>query len=255
MNEINDKEFLATLAKGLTVINAFGARKPTLTVSEAASAANVSRATARRILHTLLTLGYVRQEGREFSLLPKTLELGFRFLSTQSWIDRATELLKQLSNDVDESCSAAILQGAEIVYVAHVPSRRIMTIDESVGTRLPAFHTAMGRIHLGCLSDDELWARLKSVRMTPYTSGTIVDLRGLYDRIRADHLQGFSIVDEELEKGLRSLAVPVRDRAGDIFAAINLSANSTRTTRDYLRAKLLPQLQAVATQISQPDAD
>lgn len=246
----NDKEFLGTLAKGLSVITAFGDEQPTLTVSEAANIAGLSRATARRILHTLQVLGYVDQDGRDFSLTPKTLELGFSFLSAQSWIERATVLLKELSENVEESSSASILQGTDIVYVAHVPSRRLMSVDESVGTRLSALHTAMGRVQLGYLEEAELWQRLKSVRVTPYTTGTITNLNGIYDRIQSDHDQGYSIVDEELEKGLRSVAVAVHGRDGRLLGSISLSVNSTRATRDNMRALLLPKLQDVAAKIS-----
>lgn len=250
IDNIADKEFLGTLAKGLSVITAFGDSHPTLTVSEAARLADLSRATARRILHTLHVLGYVEQNDREFSLSPKTLELGFGFLAAQSWIERATALLRELSEDVEESSSASILQGTDIVYVAHVPSRRLMSVDETVGTRLTALHSAMGRVQLGYLDETELWRRLKSVRITPYTASTITNLNGLYDRIRADHEQGFSIVDEELEKGLRSIAVAVHGRDGQLRGSISLSVNSTRATRENMRTLLLPKLQGVADKIS-----
>jgi IclR family transcriptional regulator, pca regulon regulatory protein len=168
----SNKEFLTTLAKGLAVVRAFNEQQKTLTVSEAADIVGISRATSRRILHTLYELGYVKQEGRNFSLTPNTLELGYKFLSTQSWIDRANGLLKELSDDVEESCSAGILQENEIVYVAHLPSHHLLSIDESVGTRLSAFHTSMGRVQLGFLDDDELWRRLNNAKIAPLTPVT-----------------------------------------------------------------------------------
>src|SRR5258707_12662999 len=159
--------------------------------------------------------------------------------------------MKGLSPAVQESCSAAILQGTEIVYVARMPAPyRIMSTTIAVGTRLPAFHTSLGRAQLGFLTDDELWARLKSVRVVPHTPATITDLAALVDRIRADHAQGFSIVDEELERGLRSLAVPIVTRSGQNVGAINLSAHTSRTTRNEMRDKFLPRLKAVCQQIS-----
>ncbi len=245
-----DKEYLETLAKGLNVITTFGEDHPTLTVSEAATLAGLSRATARRVLHTLHVLGYVEQEGRAYSLAPKALDLGYRFLAAQSWIDRAANLLRELSDEVEESSSASVLQGTDIVYVAHVSSRRLMSVDESVGTRLPAFHTAMGRVQLGFLDQAELWRRLKSVRVTAYTASTITSLAGLYSRIQADHAQGFSIVDEELEKGLRSIAVPVCGRDGGLLGSISISVSSTRSTRENMRNQLLSGLQEVAERIS-----
>ena len=165
----DDKEFMATLAKGLAVLGCFGKQRPTMTLSEAAVAANVSRATARRILRTLAELGYVEQHGRQFALSPNILQLGFAYLATQSWIERALPLMKDLSERVHESCSAAILQGTEIVYVARVPTRRIMSVAVSVGSRLPAFHSSMGRVQLGFLDSSEIWRRLKSVRIEPLT--------------------------------------------------------------------------------------
>jgi IclR family transcriptional regulator, pca regulon regulatory protein len=246
----DDKEYMATLAKGLAVLGLFGRQRPAMTLSEAALAANVSRATARRILRTLTELGYVEQHGRQFSLSPNILQLGFAYLATQSWIERALPLMKDLSERLGESCSAAILQGTEIVYVARVPTRRIMSVAVSVGSRLPAFHSSMGRVQLGFLDPSEIWRRLKSVRIEPMTPSTITDLQALFDRIRDDHEQGFSIVDEELERGLRSIAVPVVDRQNQVVAGLNLSTHATRTTRNEMRDKFLPELRAVAAQIS-----
>jgi IclR family transcriptional regulator, pca regulon regulatory protein len=246
----DDKEFMATLAKGLAVLGLFGKQRPSMTLSEAAVAANVSRATARRILRTLTELGYVEQRGRQFSLSPNILQLGFAYLATQSWIERAAPLMKELSERLHESCSAAILQGTEIVYVARVPTRRIMSVAVSVGSRLPAFHTSMGRVQLGFLDEAELWRRLKSVRIESLTPSTITDLQALFDRIRDDHAQGFSIVDEELERGLRSIAVPVVDRQSQAVGALNLETHATRTTRNEMRDRFLPELRAVAAQIA-----
>lgn len=247
----DDKEYMATLAKGLAVLSAFGEERPTMTLSEAAAAVDLSRATARRILRTLAELGYVVQSGREFSLAPRILEVGFRYLSTQSWIDRTLPLMKDISEELEESCSASILQGAEIVYVARVPTRRIMSTVLAVGSRLPAFHTSMGRIQLGFLADDEIWRRLRSVKIEARTPSTITDPGALVERIREDHRQGFSIVDEELERGLRSIAVPLVGRDGRAVAALNVSASSHRTTRNEMRDHYLPSLAAAARRVSQ----
>jgi IclR family transcriptional regulator, pca regulon regulatory protein len=249
-DERDDKEFMATLAKGLAVLNCFGKQQPSMTLSEAASATNISRATARRILRTLTELGYVVQDGRQFSLSPNILKLGFAYLATQSWIERAQPLMKELSERLHESCSASILQGSEIVYVARVPTRRIMSTVLSVGSRLPAFHTSMGRVQLGFLDEAEIWRRLKSLRIEPMTPSTITDLQALFDRVRDDHAQGFSIVDEELERGLRSLAVAIVDRSGQAVGAINLSTHSARTTRNEMRDTFLPALKTMAEQIA-----
>jgi IclR family transcriptional regulator, pca regulon regulatory protein len=245
-----DKEFMATLAKGLALLGAFDKQRPAMTLSEAAKVTGFSRATARRILRTLAELGYVVQNGRAFSLSSGILRLGFAYLATQNWIEQASPLMRQLSEEFHESCSAAILEGGEIVYVARFPARRIMSVTLAVGTRLPAFHTSLGRVQLGFLDDGELWCRLHSSRIEAYTPSTITDMQALYERVREDRAQGFSIVDEELERGLRSIAVPIVDRAGEAVAGLNISTHSTRTTRNEMRDRFLPRLRAVAAQVS-----
>ena len=245
-----DKEFMVTLAKGLAVLGSFDKQQPAMTLSQAAQATGVSRATARRILRTLTELGYVVQQGRQFSLSSGILKLGFAYLATQNWIEQAAPLMRQLSEQFHESCSAAILEGTEIVYVARIPASRIMSVALAVGTRLPAFHTSLGRIQLGFLDDAELWRRLRSLRIEAYTLSTIIDVQALFDRVQEDHAQEFSIVDEELERGLRSIAVPIVDRNGQAIAALNLSTHSTRTTRNEMRERFLPNLRRVAKQLS-----
>lgn len=249
-SEPDDKEFMTTLAKGLAVLGAFGKHRPTMTLSEAAGVADLSRATARRVLRTLTQLGYVAQDGRTFSLSPQILDLGFAYLSTQSWIERASPMLRELSERLGETCSAAILQDSDIIYVARIPARRIMSTALGVGSRLPALHTALGRIMFGYLDEAEIWRRLKAQRVEAYTPQTITDLQALFDRIRADRAQKFSIVDEELERGLRALAVPVLDRSGQAVGAINLSTHSTRTTRNEMREQFLPELNRIAEQLA-----
>jgi IclR family pca regulon transcriptional regulator len=246
----DDKEFMMTLAKGLAVLESFGAERPAMTLSQVAQALRLSRATARRILRTLAELGYVTQNGRSFSLSSGILKLGFAYLATQNWIEQATPLMRQLGDQFHESCSAAILDGAEIVYVARFPAQRIMSVTLAVGTRLPAFHTSLGRIQLGFLDEGELWRRIKSWPVEAHTPSTITDMQALFDRVREDHAQGFSIVDEELERGLRSIAVPVVHRSGQAIAGLNVSTHSTRTTRNEMRERFLPRLREVAAQIS-----
>lgn len=247
----SDKEYAATLAKGLSVLGSFNQDRPSITLSEMAAVNGLSRASARRLLRTLVSLGYVSQTGKHFALAPRTLELGFAYLSTQSWIDRAEPMMKDLSHTFHESCSAAILQGSEIVYVARAAAPyRIMSTTITIGTRLPAFHTSLGRAQLGFLGEAALLELLKSIRLEPYTASTIVDRAALIDRIGKDHAQGFAIVDEELEKGLRAIAVPIVSRAGSCVAAINLSAHSNRTTRNEMRERFLPRLRKAAEAIS-----
>lgn len=250
MEEGEDKEFMVTLAKGLTVLTLFGRDRPSMTLSQVASEAAISRATSRRILRTLCMLGYVEQNGRQFCLSPSILNIGFAYLSTQSWIERAQPVMKELSERFQETCSAAVLQGTEVVYVADVPARRIMSVSASLGSRLPAFHTSLGRSQLGALPEAEIWRRLKSIRIDAYTPSTIIDLQALFERVRDDFARGFSIVDEELEKGLRSIAVPVLNRGGQPIAAIALSTHTSRTTRNEMRDNFLPTLRNAAQHIA-----
>jgi IclR family pca regulon transcriptional regulator len=247
--ESEDKEFMATLAKGLVVLASFGKQRPTMTFSEAASVAQISRAAARRVLRTLAELGYVKQNGRNFALSPNILKLGFAYLATQSWVECVQPLLTDLSERVRESSSAAILEDRDIVYVVRVPTRRIMTATISVGSRLPAFHTALGRVLLGYLDDAEIWRRLKSGPIEAYTPSTITDLQALFDRVKADHAQGFAAVEDELKRGSRAIAVPIIDRDGEAIGAIDVSTNSARITRNEMRVRFLPALRAAADQV------
>jgi IclR family transcriptional regulator, pca regulon regulatory protein len=248
--ESGDKEFMATLAKGLTVLALFGRDRPSMTLSQVAAEAELSRATARRILRTLSVLGYVEQDGRQFCLAPAVLNIGYAYLSTQSWIERAQPMMKALSERFQETCSAAVLQGAEVVYVADVPARRIVVANASLGSRLPAFHTSLGRSQLGTLPEAEIWRLLKSLAIKAYTPATITDRQALFDRVRGDFAQGFSLVDEELEQGLRSIAVPVVSRNGQTVAAIALSSHASRASRSEMEDSFLPALRGAAEHIA-----
>ena len=221
-----------------------------MTLSQAAQATGLSRATARRILRTLAELGYVAQNGREFSLSSGILKLGFAYLATQSWIEQATPLMRQLSEQFHESCSAAILEGDRDRLRGAFPGAAYHVGNACGWHAAAGFLHSLGRIQLGFLDEAELWRRLKSLCIEAYTPSTITDMQALYERVREDHAQGFSIVDEELERGLRSIAVPVVDRAGQVIAAINVSTHSTRTTRNELRERFLPSLRAVAERIT-----
>ena len=240
---------MATLAKGLALLGTFSRERPAMTLSQAALAAGLSRATARRILRTLTELGYVEQSGRQFSLSSGILKLGFAYLATQNWIEQAAPLMRQFSEQFHESCSAAILQGTEIVYVARIPAQRIMSVTLAVGTRLPAFHTSLGRIQLGFLDDAELWRRLMSLRIEAYTPSTIIDMQALYrasargPRAGIFHRRRRARTRLALDRG----AGRATD-AGQAIAALNVSTHSTRTTRNEMRERFLPRLRAVAEQ-------
>jgi IclR family pca regulon transcriptional regulator len=244
-------DFVQSLERGLAVIRAFDADHPELTLSEVARATGLTRAAARRFLHTLVDLGYVRSNGRLFALRPRILELGYAYLSSLGLSEVATPHLEALVATVHESSSVSVLDGDEVVYVARVPTRRIMTVVISVGTRFPAFATSMGRVLLAGQSDEWLDGYLTSAQLPPLTRHTITDparLRAELVRVRE---QGWALVDEELEEGLRAVAAPIRDPRGKVIAAVNVSAPTRRGGPETLRDELLPPLLQAAQQIEE----
>jgi len=245
-----DADFVQSLERGLAVICAFDKDHADLTLSEVAAATGVTRATARRFLLTLVRLGYVRTDGRFFSLTPRVLELGYAYLSSLSLPEVAEPHMEALVAEVNESSSVSVMDGADVVYVARVPVSRIMTVAISVGTRFPAYATSMGRVLLAWLPEPELNGYLATVdmrRLTPKTVTTPSALRAELARVRA---QGFAMVDQELEEGLRSAAAPIRDRAGRVIASLNISAHASRTSLETMRRTLVPPLLAAAARIS-----
>lgn len=221
-----DDHFVQSLARGLAVIRAFGADDPTLTLSEVAKKTDMSRAAARRFLLTLIDLGYMRTDGRSFELTASVLELGYAFLSGQSLPTLAAPVLDALSAELGESVSMAVLDGTDIVYVARVHTRRIMSVGIAVGTRFPAYATSMGRVLLAGLDDQQVAAVLARSDLRALTPKTVTDAAELLAAIRAVGRDGWASVDQELELGLRSIAVPVRSPAGAVVAAINVSLSA-----------------------------
>jgi len=243
-------DFVQSLERGLAVIRAFDAAHPELTLSEVATATGVTRAAARRFLLTLTKLGYVRSDGRFFSLTPRLLELGYAYLSSLSLPEVAEPHLEALVAEVNESSSVSVLDLPDVVYVARVPTTRIMTVSISVGTRFPAHATSMGRVLLAGLPDQALSEYLASVqldRLTPRTVSSVDALRTELARVRS---QGWALVDQELEEGLRAVAAPIRDRAGRTIAAVNVSAHASRTSLEVMRRRLVPPLLATAARIA-----
>src|SRR4051812_44010107 len=247
---VREPHHVQSLERGLAVIRAFDARHSELTLSEVARICDLTRAAARRFLLTLTDLGYVRTDGRLFSLTPRVLELGYSFLSSLSLPEVAQPHLERLVAEVHESSSMSVLDGDDVVYVARVPTRRIMTVAINVGTRFPAYATSMGRVLVAHLSGERIEAYLARVRLdrlTDRTVGSVAALRAELARVRG---RGSAIVDQELEEGLRSMAAPVRDRTGAVPAAVNVSVHASRTSVAVLRAELLPPLLATADRIS-----
>lgn len=245
----HSSDFVQSLERGLSVIRAFDAEHASLTLSDVARSTGLTRAAARRFLHTLVDLGYVSTDGRLFALRPKVLELGYAYLSGLELPEIALPHMEKLVATVHESSSVSVLDGDEVVYVARVPTKRIMTVSITVGTRFPAYATAMGRVLLAGQSGEWLDGYLASVRLLPLTRNTIVDVEVLREELRVIRERGWSLVDQELEEGLRSIAVPVRRPDGVVVAAVNVSAHVGRGDAASIREDLLPHLTSAARAI------
>ncbi len=241
--------FVHSLDRGLAVIGSFSAERPRLTLAEVARQTGLSRAAARRSLITLQTLGYVGSEERQFYLTPRVLALGYAYLSSLSIADVAQAHLTDLANEVHESCSASVLDDFDIVYVARAATKRIMTISLSVGTRLPAHATSMGRVLLAALPSEQLDHYLATVRLSPLTERTVLDKNRLRAEVEKTRTRGWCLVDQELEDGVRSLAVPIHDSSGRVVAAVNTSAHATRVPLATLQRSFLPKLRECAAAI------
>jgi IclR family transcriptional regulator, pca regulon regulatory protein len=238
-------DHVQSLERGLAVIRAFDADHRDLTLSEVARATGLTRAAARRFLLTLVELGYVYFDGSRFSLRPRVLELGFAYLSSLSLPEVAQPHMEELVAEINESSSISVLDDTDIVYVARVPTRRIMSITLAVGTRLPAYATSMGRVLLAALPDAELEERLARIEVRPLTKRTVKDRDALRRTLDVVRRQGYAVVDQELEEGLRSGAVPIRDASGAVVAALNVSVHASRTSMQALRTDFLrPALRA-----------
>ncbi|MDQ0754812.1 IclR family transcriptional regulator C-terminal domain-containing protein [Arthrobacter sp. B3I4] len=216
-------QYVQSLARGLAVIRSFDSEHPLMTLTEVAARTELTRATARRFLHTLVELGYVRTDGKAFALTAKVLQLGYAYLSGLSLPQFAQPHLEELSLKLGESTSAAVLEGTDIAYVARVATRRIMTVGITVGTRFPAYATSMGRVLLAALPPAQLQQYLAAAEIRPLTPraiGTQEELLAELDKVRA---QGWCLLNQELELGLMSLAAPVYDGPDKVVAAINVS--------------------------------
>ncbi|MFT5532486.1 MAG: IclR family pca regulon transcriptional regulator [Burkholderiaceae bacterium] len=243
--------YVHSFARGLAVIRSFGAARPAQTLSEVAAVTELSRAGARRILLTLQSLGYVEAEGRLFRLTPKILGLGFSYLTSLPIWNVAEPVMEDLVAQIHESSSAAVLDRTEIVYVLRVPTRKIMAVNLSVGSRLPAYCTSMGRVLLSGLNESELDALLVASELQAHTPRTLTDRADLRKAIALVRKQGWAVVDQELEGGLISLSAPIRNRQGTIIAAINISGSAQRQSAKQMVKVFLEPLQEAARRISE----
>jgi len=250
-DQLNRDPFVQSLARGLNIIKSFDADNPVMTLSQIAERVNLSRAAARRFLLTLENLGYVSLTGRNFQLTAKVLDLGYGYLSSLSLPEIAQPHLETLASRVHESASASVLDGTDIVYVARVPIRRIMSVKINIGTRMPAHATSMGRVLLSGLSTPELKTLISNFEVPKYTSHTITSKSQLLEEITKVKDQGWSLTDQELEYGLRSIAVPIFHKSNKMIAAINISTTAQSNTLESIQALFLPELKQTAQRISE----
>ncbi|MEQ3553221.1 IclR family transcriptional regulator C-terminal domain-containing protein [Pseudonocardia nematodicida] len=248
------REQVRSLSRGLAVIRSFDAAHPQRTLAEVARAAGLTRAAARRFLLTLVDEGYVRTDGRLFTLTPRVLELGWSYLSAMGVPEVAAPHLEALVARVRESASVSVLDGDpdagyEVVYVARVPTARIMTVAITIGTRFPAYATSMGRVLLAALPPAALERYLAGLHPEALTEHTVAGADALGAELTRVRVEGHCVVDQELESGLRSIAVPVHDRAGRVVAAANVSTHASRRDAGALRTEVLPELRACAAAI------
>lgn len=244
-----DPDFMASLARGLMVIRAFSEFRRNLTISQISQATGLPRAAARRCLYTLKVLGYVDEDNKRYSLRPQVLTLGHAYLSSTPLAVVAQPYLDEVSRALRESCSAAILDGDDVVYICRSAEKRILSISLLVGTRLPAYCTALGHVLLAHLSTDQLEQYLARVRLVERTDKTITSVPKLRKALTQVRNAGFAVLDQELEVGLRSIAVPVRDSRGNVVAAINVGTHSSRSTLADLESRCLPPLARCAGEL------
>jgi IclR family pca regulon transcriptional regulator len=249
--EEGDRDFVASLARGLDVICAFTRATPRMTLSEVAKSVDMSRATTRRLLLTLVSEGYAEKNERIFSLRPKVLQLGYSALSSVGILDIVQPIMNELTQRTQESIFTAVLTGDDVTYLARSTPDRVMSVSINIGNRLPAYAASTGRVLLAGEPDDVLDRYLDRVDLTQYTSQTITSKAKLRDVILEARRRGYSLVDEELEVGVRSLSVPIRDSRHRVIAALNACCPAIRFTVKEMEQKLVIELQQAAERINQ----
>jgi IclR family pca regulon transcriptional regulator len=235
--------YVQSFARGLEVIRCFSASARAQTLTQVATRSGLTRAGARRILLTLQSLGYVEADGKLFNLTPRILDLGFAYLSSMPIWNLAEPVMETLVDQVRESCSAAVLDGADIVYVLRVPTHKIMSISLGVGSRLPAYCTSMGRMLLASLPEQDLERLLESLDRAQRTKHTVTKVAELLSKIA-------QVRKQELEEGLISMAAPLTNRNGQTVAALNISGQANRTSARVMQETMLPPLLTAAKNIS-----
>jgi len=244
-----DPDFMQTLARGLHVIRAFGERRQPQTAAELARRAGLSRAVTQRCLYTLVALGYAEQHDRHYVLTPLILSLGHAYFASTPFVSLAQPVLEELSAAVDETCALAIMEGNEMMYLARSEVHRILATSLGLGSRLPAYCTAIGRIMLAQLTPVQLARYLEEVELKPYTEYTVVQRARLCAELEQVQRQDYAIGDQELELNVCAIGVPVRSASGKVVSAINVSLKTSRPQLDRLTHEILPAARAAADKI------
>jgi IclR family pca regulon transcriptional regulator len=247
---LTDPSFMTSLARGLAVVRAFSDQRRSLTIAQISNKTGIPRAAVRRCLYTLKQLGYADSEANNFFLKPKILSLGYSYLSSTPLAVSAQPVLNHISRTLNESCSLAVLDDNEVLYVARSATSRIMSVSLNTGSRLPAYCTSLGRVMLANLDEETVDAYLEEVKLRAYTECTVVSQERLKEILAAIREADFAIVEEELEVGLRSIAVPVRGASGAVYAALNIGAQATRVSARQLEEDFLPVLRQGALELS-----
>jgi len=245
-----DPDFMTSLARGLHVIRAFAGVDRRLTIADVSRATGLTRAVVRRCLYTLKELGYTGTDGRMYFLQPRILNLGYSYLSTAPVPIAAQPVLEEMSESLGEASSVAVLDDGAVVYVGRAATKRIMSVTLGVGSRLPAYCTALGRVLLAHLTDEQVDIELSKVDWTQHTKHTVTSRSRLEELLVEVRQEGFAINDQELEIGLRSIAVPVRNVVGTVVAAMNVSSQASRVSRRELVERCLPVLRNAAEKLS-----
>jgi len=250
IDALTDPSFMTSLARGLAVVRAFSDSRKPQTIAQISQKTGIPRAAVRRCLYTLQQLGYVEAEHNNFSLRPKVLTLGYSYLSSTPLTVSSQPYLNNISGELGESSSLAVLDDGEVLYVARAATTRVMSVALNTGSRLPAYCTSLGRVMLAHLPPDELNAYFTRTKLKAMTDKTVTTQKRLREILAGVRQSGYAINDEELELGLRSISVPVRGASGQVVAALNVGAQAARVSVERMQQEFLPVLLRGAQELS-----
>lgn len=249
-SEALKKETVASFAAGLNVLRSFSTQKPIMNLTSVSEETGLTRAAARRYLLTLCDQGYASFDGKNYSLTPKVLELGFSYISSLGLTEVATPILRRVSSELEHTCSLAVLDDADIVFVGRAAGHKISNVQLNIGTRAPAFATSLGRVLLSDLESTKLERMLRDYPRVPLTDQTIWEVSGLISTIGGVRDRGYCLLREEFERGICSMAVPIRNSSSQIVAAMNVCCHTWQKTPEQMEAEFLPKMRKAAAEIS-----